>query len=247
MKAYRIIRWLFSRRRANARKSEFDHIMEFAKTLAQSNPSALVDLCRILLRPLQSELMLTAIQSALHEAREEVLSAKFFMPYGPAGIQSAFDYPRLDERNFLVHLNRDPVLPCPWHRDRYVGTLTHIGLERSGNAWKEDARNHSITVWLPWGIAFVTGGNHSIATGIVGGEGCVHPREVYDMSNLLNLVSCDGKHFRSKQDGRLLDSARDYKIAALFEVGRLMLHHRVTPMLVASTRQQGTDEPSTIQ
>ena len=76
------------------------------------------------------------------------------------------------------------------------------------------------------------GGNHSIAAGIVGGEGVLRPKEVYDMGRLLDLVQCDGKHYRSQQDGQVLDIVHDDKIAALFEVGRLMRHHGITPMKI---------------
>ena len=222
--------WPFRSKDKPVRLTEFDHIVGFAEALAKSNPAALIDLSRILLRPLQSELLLTAIENEMHGARHEIEDYKFFMPHGPSNIQMAFDCPRLDSDKFLVQLNRDPVLPCPWHRGRYVGTLTSIGHGKHCGNWKEDRVNHCVTLWLPWGIAFVHGGNHSIAAGIVGGEGVLRPKEVYDMGRLLDLVQCDGKHYRSKQDNKVLDTVHDDKIAALFEVGRLMQQHRIIPM-----------------
>jgi hypothetical protein len=45
---------------------------------------------------------------------------------------------------------------------------------------------------------------------------------VFDMSGMLDLVQCDGKHYRLMQDGQILDSVHDLKIAALFEIGRLI-------------------------
>ncbi len=227
-----MIDWLLKRMGKSVRLTEFDHIMGFAQTLSNTNPAALVDLVRILLRPLQSELLLTAIENEMHGARHEIESYKFFMPCGPSNIQMVFDHPQLDSEKFLVHLNRDPVLPCPWHRDRYVGSLSNIGHGKHCGDWQEDVINHSITVWLPWGIAFVYGGNHSIAAGIVGGEGVVRPKEVYDMSMLLDLVRCDGKHYRSMKNDEVLDKVYDVKIAALFEVGRLMRQHHITPMVL---------------
>lgn len=226
--------WFFKRKDKPVRLTEFDHIMGFAQALAKSNPAALIDLVRILLRPLQSELLLTAIENEMHGARHEIEDYKFFMPNGPSQIQMVFDCPRLDSDKFLVQLNRDPVLPCPWKRTDYVKTLSLIGKNKHLGDWIEDPVNHSVTVWLPWGIAFVHGGNHSIAAGIVGGEGVLRPKEVYDMGRLLDLVHCDGRHYRSKQDGQVLDTVHDGKIAALFEVGRLMRHHGITPMQVNS-------------
>ena len=223
---------VFKRRGEPVCLTEFDHIMGFAQALAQSNPTALIDLVRILLRPLQSELLLTAIQNEMHGARHAITDSKFFMPNGPSNIQTTVDCPRMDSDKFLIHLNRDPVLPCPWHRDRYVGTLANIGIGKNCGDWIEDTKNHSATVWLPWGIAFVHGGNHSIAAGIVGGEGVLQPEEVYDMGRLLDLVKCDGRHYLSKENGKILDKVQDEKIAALFEVGRLIRDYQITPMMI---------------
>lgn len=211
-------------------RTEFDHIMDFANSLANKNPVALINLVRVLLRPLQSELLLTAIQNEMHQAQHEIESYKFFMPNGPSQLQMDFDEPKLDSANFLVQLNCDPVLPCPWHRDRYVDNLVCIGKDKARGDWKEDPLNHRITLWLPWGIAFVHGGNHSIATGILNGEGTVRPKEVYNMARLLDHVQCDGTHYRVNKSGEVLDSVHDYKIAAVFEIGRLMKLHQITPM-----------------
>lgn len=210
--------------------SEFNHIMSFARDLANSNPVALIDLVRVLLRPLQAGLMLSAIENEMHGARSAITDFKFFMPNGPSDLQMAFDCPRLSSEGFLVQLNRDPVLPCPWHRGRYVSALADIGAGKPCGDWEEDNTNHFVTVWLPWGIAFVNGGNHSIAAGIVGGEGVLRPNEVFDMSRLLDLVQCDGQHYRLVANGQALDRVHDTRIAALFEVGRMLQAHKITPM-----------------
>lgn len=215
-------------------KIQFDHVMNFANDLASTNALALIDLTRILLRQLQSELLLSCIEKEAHKARNSIVSHVFFMPDGPSELQMAFDAPRLDESEYLVELRRDAVLPCPWHRERYVNTLSLIGKGKQLGNWREDSINHNVTIWLPWGIAFVNGGNHSIAAGIVGGEGVLKPKSVYDMSKLLDEVQCDGLHFRSTQTQKVFDSVRDYKIAALFEIGRLMKTNSIFPMKIGS-------------
>lgn len=187
--------------------STFHHILDFANQLANTNPAALFDLVRLLLRPLQSELLISAVENELHGARHEIETFKFFMPYGPAQIQLALDCPKLNPDDFLIQLNRDPVLPCPWHRDRYAGTLSNIGTRKKCGQWKQDNLNHYTSIWLPWGVVFVGGGNHSIAAGILGGEGNLTPTEVLDMGKLLDQVSCDGKHFRSSITNEVLDEA----------------------------------------
>lgn len=212
-------------------KTKFDNIINFARSLENKNPMALVDLVRALLRPLQAKLLLSAIENELHGAQSEVESEKFFISSNfPKNILD-FKYPQLAPEQFEVQLNRDPVLPCPWHRDHYVGTLSTIGLDKPNGVWKEDTTNHHIKICLPWGIVFITGGNHSIATGILGGEGMLKPSEVCDMRKLLELAQCDGKHYRLAKTGDILEPVRDYRVAAIFEIGRLMLNHHITPML----------------
>lgn len=214
-----------------AQPTEFAHILDFAKQLAAKNPQALIDLIRVLLRPLQGELLLNSIMHELHGAREEVDRTGFFMGRGSRVDQSGFNGRTLDKTDFLVHLNRDPILPCPWHRTRYVDTLSYIGKGKKLGDWEEDSKNHNVTIWLPWGVVFVNGGNHSIAAGIVGGEGTLKPTEVIDMGMLLDVARCDGKHYLSVVDGSVLGVVRNVKIAAIFEIGRLMREHRVVPLL----------------
>ena len=227
----KVLNYVF-RRKQSAQGGEFEFIMCFAKDLAKCNPTALIDLTRILLRPLQSELLLSVIENKSHCARSSIDPYKFFMPDGPSEIQIPFGCPRLDSEKFLVHLSCDPILPCPWHREHYANSLAGIGRRKKCGSWEEDAANHNVTLWLPWGIAFVHGGNHSIASGIVGGEGVLRPKDVYDMGRLLDLVQCDGKYYQSRRDHKMLDVVRDYKIAALFEMGRLMQKHRIMPMAI---------------
>ncbi|MFM2495527.1 DUF6710 family protein [Salmonella enterica] len=44
-----------------------------------------------------------------------------------------------------------------------------------GNPWVQDI-NHRVTLWLPWRIGFVRGGNHSMALlQIVGGDKLIIP------------------------------------------------------------------------
>ncbi|WP_375167927.1 DUF6710 family protein, partial [Klebsiella pneumoniae] len=80
--------------------------------------------------------------------------------------------------------------------------------------------NHRVTLWLPWRIGFVRGGNHSIASGVLAGEGEVIPDTVYDMRYLLDIVSTDGYYWY--MSGKICERVSDYRTAAFFEIGRLL-------------------------
>ncbi|WP_230589717.1 DUF6710 family protein, partial [Pseudomonas chlororaphis] len=74
----------------------------------------------------------------------------------------------------------------------------------------------------PFGIALVTGGNHSITAGIVNGEGVVETSQVDDLSSLYDYVHYDGNSFIRTHDGQKLGTPRDEEPGMLFEIGRLM-------------------------
>lgn len=152
------------------------------------------------------------------------------MPGARMDLTDNWRYPQLDADKFLVNLAKDPVLPCPWHRDRYASTLSTIGVGKKSGTWEQD-RNHSVAVLLPWGIACVFGGNHSIAAGILAGEGEVKPIEVWDMGGILAKVHCDGLHYIETATGKPVCEMRDPRMGAIFEVGRLLEKHQLTPML----------------
>ena len=221
---------VFNRPSKQSRNQEkFQHMLEFSRQIAQTNPPALVDLVRLYLRPLQTELLLSCAEREMHGARREIEIARFFMPTGPSSLRDYWNYRKCDPQDFRVDLAKDPVLPCPWHRDRYVDALAHIGRHKKSGQWQQDA-NHRVVVLLPWGIAFVIGGNHSIASGILSAEGLIQPVDVYEMSALLDEVECDGKNYLYSATRKPICAVEDYRIAALFEVGRLMRIHDVRPM-----------------
>lgn len=121
----------------------------------------------------------------------------------------------------------DLILPWPWARDRLAGALCNIGTGRPWGPWRAD-ENHSLLLWLPLGIAWVNGGNHSLAAGIARGEGRVTAEETWDMRAVYDHVACDGRRFARRHDGAYLGLVRDPFAAALFEIGRRMVDHGVT-------------------
>lgn len=221
---------VYSQLKNNNEKIIFDNIMSFASKLESANPNALVDLIRVLLKPLQTKLLLLSIESQKHHPMEILNHYKFFMPNGPINIQSQSTGIELDKNDFLINLNKDPILPCPWNPDRYVQALSQIGLTKSRGEFKQDPINHHVSIWLPWGIAFVNNGNHSIATGILGGEGVIIPTYVSDMRHMINEIKCDGINYISIDDTQILDSVNDVRIGAVFEIGRMLQKHKIMPM-----------------
>ncbi|MEE4963986.1 DUF6710 family protein [Pseudomonas alliivorans] len=218
----------------------YNHLMKVAKEIALTNPKGLPDLIRAILRPLQSEHLL-AVAERGQDALPNLDGAWFF---GSAVRDRLFSTSGsrwlgrpLPQNQYVLKLSRDIVLPWPWSLRGYVSALATIGSAKAPVAmsqtstrpynrnyqgpWVQDD-NHSVHLWLPWGIGFVYGGNHSIAAGILAGEGEVIPEKVYDMSHLLDSLHCDGAYFYETDNGEKVEAVTDVRRAAVFEIGRLM-------------------------
>lgn len=203
--------------------SFFSQSMLLANELVAVNPDGLNDLLRVLLRPLQSEIMVDVVEKPAHQARSWIRRSDFFMRQTGENLFSEHGLINLADEKYRVYLAKDIVLPCPWHRDRVVSALARIGSGKTFGPWEQDFANHHLTLWLPWRIAFVNGGNHSITAGIIAGEGSLLPEEVYDMSHIFQKVRCDGSHYWDIENHTKLGVVDDPRIAAVFEIGRLIL------------------------
>ncbi|URZ06505.1 DUF6710 family protein [Clostridium felsineum] len=127
-----------------------------------------------------------------------------------------------------VHLKNDLVLPWPWKRERLIRTIAYIGEGKKSGKWKQDFQNHFVQLWLPLGIAWVNGGNHSIAEGIVQGEGVIEVNEIYDISPLYKYVFCDGLYYRRIYDNSIISPVKNVEFAAIFEIGRIMIKNSIS-------------------
>ncbi|MGF6369677.1 hypothetical protein OKW40_002427 [Paraburkholderia sp. RAU6.4a] len=201
--------------------SQFDYIMEMAREIAQRNPAALHDLINLLLRPYQAEALVGVVENASHQAPPSIVSSSFFFDDRRITPLSYGIGVKLEPDAFRVNLAKDTILPWPWNRQRIASALAHIGPGKSMGEWRQDP-NHQVILWLPWGISFVGGGNHSITAGIIAGDGEITPGEVRDMSALLDLFECDGRYYRETTSRKTIAAVGDERIAAVFEIGRLM-------------------------
>lgn len=196
----------------------FYNIMRMAHNISHKNPDSLFDLIRALLKPLQYEQMLSVVEQNDHMAFREICDYDFFF----SGALSFWEkYHLKSEKSVKVNLTRDIVLPTPWNRERYLNAISTIGVGRRSGEWTQD-HNHRISVWLPWKISFVQGGNHSITAGILAGEGEIHTTDVYDFSPIFDVIKCDGRHYINLKKQQSTELVSDIRRAAVFEIGRLI-------------------------
>ncbi|TBU86949.1 hypothetical protein DNK44_21715 [Pseudomonas dryadis] len=235
--------------------ARFEHLIKTARRIAETNPRGLVDLVRAILRPLQSEYLLGVAERG-QDALPNIGAGPFFGEAIRARMFTAdgmnFRGVSLDAEAFRLKLSRDTVLPWAWSFERYVDALATIGSSKAladgsrwnrayQGAWSQDP-NHRVELWLPWGIGFVNGGNHSITAGILAGEGEITPDNVYDMSYLLDEIHCDGKYYVDTRTGKRIAPVKDARKAAVFEIGRIMRDMNIPAFKFES--EQANSRPS---
>lgn len=228
--------WHMKRRlKMDSKAVKFDNIVAFAEEALQRDPALLLDLVKLLGREFQAERSARVLKARgdLAESPRLPYDQVWFPSTEPITAQgeSLFSLQtkmKVDESH-TVHLDRDLVIPLAWNRERLLETLTNIGPGRLSGPWTQDPTNHQVELWLPTRVAWVRGGNHSIATGIIRGEGEIETRSVYDFTELYNHVECDGTKFKRKHDGETLAPVKNVEWAAIFEIGRLLVETRQDP------------------
>lgn len=221
-------------------KEKFENIIDFAKEIIDkhnnknSHEHPILDFIRILGRRIQSDYMGYLLYSGKVENKSRDLEARevMFSPYKTIKDENNnyIEVSTLIERkqnDKKINLSKDLVLPWPWRRERIRDCLLNIGEGREFGIWKQDYNNHFVDVWLPMGIAWVNGGNHSITVGIVqGGE--LEPDYYSDISKVYKYVKCDGENFIDINSGINLSKVKSPEFAAIFEIGRMMVDNNIS-------------------
>ncbi len=204
----------------------FARILAFAHELADRNPAALCELVVLLTRKLQADLLagllVVPTRNAEPESWESLMWGRGVRELTTEGHDFDELAVLLPDDDRTVKLATDAVLPLPWSKDRLLYSLASIGSGRPEGPWQEDPKNHRIELWLPLGLAWVHGGNHSITAGIALGEGEVRVSQTYDISPIYRYVRCDGNFYRRTEDDAELGPVANTELAVIWEIGRLM-------------------------
>lgn len=205
-----------------AQQDEFNRILEIAHNIAKKEPAALQGLIRLLGYSVKARAMTAVLRTPgditnCMVTPDDCLFSPT-LPVSPGGL-SLEDLKQVVVAPTL-NLGMDIILPWPWNRKRIVNSLCNLRPGGEWGQWRQDT-NHSIEYWLPMGVAWVHGGNHSLTAGVVNGSGTVVPEFAYDISAVYDHVKCDGLTYRRAHDGSLIAPVSDLDMAALFETGRI--------------------------
>lgn len=206
--------------------SAFEEMLRRAKVYAgEQNIEALELLQRVALRQLQSYQISEGFRRPDDAAPDSLAGIRCFglneIPGKEGGFFSCLKRRELsDDKTIIASLARDMVLPTCWNPVSMTRLLGHL------SPWKYDAMNHFVEYWSPLGIFWVKGGNHSIAHGILMGEGELPVTDAYDLDSLYPVVRFDGESWLDAENDQPIGRPRFPEFGIVFEIGRLILEVR---------------------
>lgn len=214
----------------DSRISAFKHLMEWANSLgAENNRRGLEDLIKIVLRPVQAIHLRDALLRPRHHGPQSLhwLSSLGGLWDGDSGhgTWAAFlleKCRRPVDQSSTVRLASDMVIPTLWSESSILNSLGMIGKGRELGVFVQDI-NHSVTLMRPLNIVWVNGGNHSIAQGILDGEGELVPDDIYDVTRIIRGVRFDGQNWVCRKTGENLGWPMYAEFGWAWEIARLLI------------------------
>lgn len=213
-----------------AQREEFGCMLEIAHDTARQDPLGLPLLVKLIGRVAQARAMTELLRHRQDAADCDYDPQTVLFNTGVSLTKdgrSLGDLKREILSRRALKLGVDLILPCPWNREGLIRNLSGLRIGGTWGKWRQDW-NHRVELWLPMGIGWVFGGNHSIAAGILQSTGQVKPEITYDISDVYDHVTCDGLDYRRSYDGSIIDRVSDLEMAAIFEIGRIMLEHDIS-------------------
>ncbi|MBH3372270.1 hypothetical protein FYM84_11155 [Pseudomonas sp. CAH-1] len=215
---------------SDSRVTAFENLMGWANSLAaDNNRRGLEDLIKIVLRPVQAIQIRDALLRPRHcgpQALHWMSSfGKLWEGDAGEGTWAAFMLKhcrRAVEPNTSVRLASDMVIPTLWSESSILNSLGMIGKGRELGEFVQET-NHSLTLMQPLNIGWVNGGNHSIAQGILSGEGELIPDDVYDVTEIIKGVSFDGEFWFCRRTGEKLGSPIYAEFGWAWEIARFLI------------------------
>lgn len=207
---------------------KFDHLMQWTNDIISSNGEnifnrneALLDLIKIIMRPIQDIHIRDAYLKAPHNAIEELLFYSSMLP-SPFGrmLDEEDKLPKEENIKHPIILSKDIILPTNWQPRSMICLLGKIGADNRHCGDFRQNSNHATTLLLPMKITFVSCGNHSISQGIITGNGSIIPDNVIKLNKLFEKLSFDGENWIFMETGEPMEPPRYPEFGWIWEIAR---------------------------
>lgn len=190
------------------RKGTPETVYGFVKFLANSIQGQLITKC------LYNDRNYFSIVSRLPRNILLDLSSNYYMDY-----------------NKTIDIKKTPVISCIWKNKSMVDCLTSIN-RFSGEEFDGIKHSNNIFSFIvkPIGLVVVYGGNHSVNSAIVHGEGEITVKNMIDISPILEKYRFTGKEYVSVKSGKTIYNRNlkngsevvVYELGLMFEMSRVL-------------------------
>lgn len=221
-------------------KERFNNILDFAKLIIKKSnyiqaqgskytEHPLINVIRLLGREIQAKYLIHLVSATEVSALQTITPDLLFFCCNTVISNDGKTFNDIIfevKNNKEIYLSKDLILPSCWNRESLSWCFTNIGEGKPSGAFKQ--WHHTVKLWLPIGITWVSNGNHSIYTGIIQGEGIIKPQSTYDMSEVYDYVRCDGLNYIRIDNNSIITPVNNLEFAAIFEIGRLMKENSIS-------------------
>lgn len=235
-----------SKHKPQTQQEYFNNILAFAETVINNtknqeglykkfyfkgNEHPILDVVRLVGKTIQTKYLTSLLHHKDETSLTSLLPGELFFDartYLAKDGKTINDFKKEVVTTKEIELCSDLIIPWPWKRERLINTICNIGENREWGKWEQDKYNHYTELWLPMGIIWVEGGNHSISSGMLQGIGTLKPTHTYDISEIYEYIYTDGKNYYMKGDDSIVSKVVDIDFAALFEIGRLLKKNSIS-------------------
>jgi len=199
-------------------KQKLSIVLSRAEEITKVNgDEGIYDYIRALLYPTMYKYIYDCLTAPNNEA--PTLNYEDFWPYENfTGNLQSVSIAEKDKDKYLIKLNKDIIFTNPWNSKGIVSHLGNIGHKVKFN---EDVTNHWVVIFYPMRVCFVQNGKHSIAQGILTGEGVLHATSYIDLTEKLNLYSYDGFYWINEKTKKT-KHVYNHDFGLVWEVSKLL-------------------------
>lgn len=208
-------------------QEKFKIIIDTAKKILEGpHPGRIFDYIYTLGKPTQFQRIVDCIDGSIKNNNDSGID-QLFMNISPIESRNLYEllsYKTLQEDIQLINPSKYLIFSYPWNQERLFSAFMEVGNE-VGNPWEHQDLNHRLTMIDPIKIGVIDNGNHSATMNIISNEAQFKATQYVDLEPWFSKIYSDGVHFKSIADHKVIGRVTSLEMAAIFEIGRLLIQN----------------------